>query len=276
MTAPPFRIRLWGVRGSLAVGGADTAEFGGNTMCIEMRLGDHVLIFDAGSGLADAGAALVAEGRREVTMLFTHWHYDHVIGLPFFAPFFQPGSAVRVWSGHNPGGMTTGAMMADFMRAPFFPVGPACFRAQVQPGDFRAGDVLEPMPGVVIRTGALNHPGGATGYRVEWGGRVAALITDTEHVPGTLDPAVLDLIRGADLVLYDACYEDAEFPDVCGFGHSTWQQAVRLAQAAGVGRMGLIHHSIRRSDADLRRIEGQAQAGFAGAFCARERQVIDL
>lgn len=276
MTAPPFRVRLWGVRGSLPVGGADTREFGGNTMCVEMRLGDHVLILDAGSGLAAAGAALMAEGRREATLLFTHWHYDHVIGLPFFAPFFQPGHAIRVWSGHSPDGTTTEAMMADFMRAPFFPVGPACFRAQVRPGDFRAGDVLAPWQGVTIHTGALHHPGGAVGYRVEWGGRVAALITDTEHVPGELDPRVMDLIRGADLVLYDACYEDAEFPGVCGFGHSTWQQALRLAQAAGVARVGMIHHAVHRSDADLRRIEGQAQAVLPGAFCGREGQVIDL
>lgn len=276
MPAPPFRVTLWGVRGSLPVSGAMAEGFGGNTICIEMRCGDEVLILDAGSGLAAAGAALAAEGCRKITLLLTHAHYDHVIGLPFFAPLWDAGTRIDLWSGHCAGQMTTAAMVGDFMRAPFFPVGPACFRARVEMRDFAPGDVLEPVPGLVIRTAALNHPGGSVGYRVEFGGRVAVLATDTEHMPGRRDPAVVALAAGADLLLYDAAYDDDEYARLCGFGHSTWQEGIRVAEAAGVARLGLIHHAEWRQPADLARIEAAARGQFAGAFCGRDGMVIDL
>ncbi|MFN3972562.1 MAG: MBL fold metallo-hydrolase [Gemmobacter sp.] len=271
-----FSVRLWGTRGSLPVSGPDHRKYGGNTICFEMRLGTHVLLFDAGSGLVPAGAALAAEGRAEAMMFFTHWHYDHVMGLPFFAPFYNPAFRLKVWAGHTEGQISVEGMMEDFMRQPFFPVGPGCFRAAIQSQDFSMGDVITPCPGLVIRTARLHHPGNAVGYRVEWAGRVAAVVTDTEHHPGTMDDAVLGLMQGADLVLYDACYDDEEFDNFAGFGHSTWQQGVRLAEAAGVGQIALVHHSVRRSDADLDRIDRAARRRFAGASCARDMQVITL
>ncbi|MFN3825691.1 MAG: MBL fold metallo-hydrolase [Pseudorhodobacter sp.] len=276
MTAAPFRVTLWGVRGSLPVSGAMAGEFGGQTICIEMRCGDQVLIFDAGSGLAPAGAALAAEGCARITLMLTHAHYDHVIGLPFFTPFWNPAVRIDLWSGHLAGRMSTAEIVDDFLRQPFFPVGRDCFNAQVAMRDFTPGDVLEPAPGLVIRSAALNHPGGAVGYRVEWAGRVAAVVTDIEHVTGQQDPAVLALASGADLLLYDAAYEDSELEKLHGFGHSTWQEAIRVAEAAGAARLGLIHHAPWRAPAELARIEAAAMDRFAGAFCGRDGMVIDL
>ena len=276
MTPSPFRVTLWGVRGSLPVSGAIAGEFGGNTICVEMRCGDEVLIFDAGSGLAAAGAALAAEGRERVTLMLTHSHYDHMIGLPFFAPLWNAAARVDLWSGHMAGKMSTAQIMDDFLRPPFFPVGRDRFKAQVNLHDFTPGDVIEPAPGLVVRTAALNHPGGAVGFRVEWAGRVAVLVTDTEHVTDARDRAVLALSSGADLLLYDAAYEDDEFSKHNGFGHSTWQEAIRVAQAADVARLGLIHHAPWRGPADLARIERAAADRFSGAFCGRDGMVIDL
>lgn len=273
---PPFRVRLWGVRGSLPVAGDQFRDYGGRTICIEMRCGDHVLLFDAGSGMAQAGVALRAEAHHRIDLFFTHFHYDHVIGMPFFAPLYDRSCTMTVWSGHTAGLMTTGEMMANFMRAPFFPIGPDICTACLNPREFVAGDVLTPYPGLTIRTAMLNHPGHAVGYRVEWGGRVAVLVTDTEHVPGAPDQRVLDLIAGADLVLYDATYRDEEFEAYRGFGHSTWQEALRLAKAAGVRRMGLIHHAEWRTDAGLARIEAAVAEVNADAFVARDDQEIDL
>jgi phosphoribosyl 1,2-cyclic phosphodiesterase len=251
-------------------------KFGGNTICIEIRCGDHVLLIDAGSGLYPAGIALGAEGHTDLELFFTHCHYDHIIGLPFFRPLYWQGSSLTVSSGHMAGTMTTEAIISEFMRKPFFPISPATCCARIMTRDFQAGDVLSPHPGIVMRTAMLNHPGNAIGYRIEWGGRAVAIITDTEHVPGTLDPAVLDLIRDADLFLYDAAFTDEEFDRFRTFGHSTWQEGVRLARAAGARQVGFIHHAQWRTDAELTKIEQLARLEFPGAFCGRDLQVIEV
>lgn len=273
---PPFRVRLWGVRGSLPVSGPQFNAYGGRTICIEMRCGDHVLLFDAGSGMAQAGAALRAEGHARIDLFFSHFHYDHVIGLPFFAPLYDRSCTMTVWSGHTEGEMTTAGMMEAYMRPPFFPIGPDICTACLTPREFTPGAALTPYPGLTIRTAMLNHPGNAVGYRVEWGGRAAAVVTDTEHLPGKPDDRVLGLIAGADLVLYDATYQDEEFDTYRGYGHSTWQEALRLAAAAKVRRMGLMHHAEWRTDAGLARIEAAVAEASPAAFLARDDQVIDL
>jgi phosphoribosyl 1,2-cyclic phosphodiesterase len=276
MTEGRFEIKLWGVRGSLPVSGPQFRKFGGNTMCIEMRCGDHVLLFDAGSGLYPAGAALRAEGRQDLTLFFTHCHHDHIAGLPFFLPMYCNMSTVKFWTGHFDGSMTTKEMIVDYMRKPFFPVGPDVCAASLNTGEFRPGDVLTPYPGITVRTAMLNHPGNAVGYRVEWAGRAVAIVTDTEHQAGRLDPAVLDLIADADLFLYDATFTDEDYGPCKGFGHSTWQEGVRLAQAAGARAVGFIHHAKGRTDTQLMAIERQAKRQFPGAFCGRELQVISV
>jgi phosphoribosyl 1,2-cyclic phosphodiesterase len=271
-----FRVRFWGVRGSLPVSGADFQRYGGSTICIEMQCGADRLLFDAGSGLMPAGLTLKTEGVRAFNLFFTHCHYDHIIGLPFFPPLYDQSADVALWSGHLAGRMSTRQMIGEFMRPPWFPVEPDICRASLDARDFYPGDILRPTPGVLLRTGSLNHPGGAVGYRVEWGGRACALITDTEHVPGLLDPAVLALIDGCDLVIYDATYTDAEMDRHAGYGHSSWEQGIRLAKAAGARRVAFIHHAPMRTDAALDQIAAEAASLFPGAFPARDGQVIDL
>lgn len=274
--AAKFQLTLWGTRGGLAVSGPQFQQFGGNTTCFEVRCGDHVMFFDAGSGAMPAGAALAAEDCTNVTLFFTHTHYDHIMGLPFFKPLYSKGLSLKIRSGHLGPALTTRQMLFDFMRNPFFPIEPDYCSCALDAQDFTVGDVLTPYPGVVVRTGALNHPGNAVGYRVEYGGRSLAIITDTEHDPGTLDPAVLQLIDKVDLFLYDATFVDDEMLKFKGFGHSTWQQAVRLAQAAGARQVGFVHHSFTRTDAELVQIEHEAREVFPGAFCGRDLMVIDL
>ena len=276
MTEGRFQVKLWGVRGSLPVSGKEFAKYGGNTICVEMRCGDNVLLFDAGSGLPPAGKALMAEGLRAFNLFFSHWHYDHVMGLPFFVPLYDRSTTLTVWSGHMADQMGTAQMMRELMRAPFFPIGPEFCTACIETRDFQMGDALQPAPGVTVRTGGLNHPGQSVGYRVEFGGRSVAIITDTEHEPDTLDPAVLALIHGADLMLYDASFQEEEQKTFRGFGHSSWQQAIMLAREAGVRSLGFIHHAHWRTDAELGRIERMAQKEFPQSFCGRDLQVIDV
>ncbi len=276
MNDPRFQIKLWGTRGSLPVSGAEFQQLGGNTSCFELRCGDQSLLFDAGSGVPLAGRALQDAGVKKFTLFFSHFHYDHVIGLPFFVPLYCGDTSVQVWSGHTGGLKTTQQMFSDFMRAPFFPIGPEMFRAQIDYRQFQPGAVLTPLPGVTLRTVMLNHHGGAIGYRAEFGSKSVAIIIDVEHESSTLDPAVLELIEGVDLFLYDATFEDSEMQMFAGFGHSTWQQGIRLAKTAGAKRLGFVHHAPLRTDSQLLKIEAEAQAEFPGAFCGRDLQVIDI
>jgi len=272
-----FRVHCWGVRGSLPVSGPEFQRYGGNTFCIEVQCGEHRLLFDAGSGLLPAARALMGQGVKSYDLFFTHCHYDHIIGLPFFFPIYVPDHRVRIWAGHLDGAMTTREMMDSFIRPPWFPVQMEMCRSCLEFRDFSAGDTLDVIPGLTMRTGRLNHPGNATGYRLEWQGRILAIVTDTEHVPGApLDPDVLELIAGADLFFYDCMYLDEEMERFRGFGHSTWQHAIRLARAAGARKVGFVHHSPLRTDEQLDAIALQASTEMPGAFPVRDGDVYDL
>ncbi len=266
-----FSVRFWGVRGSIACAGPETARYGGNTSSLEVRCGGRLLLFDAGSGIRYLGNRLAAEAPLEADLFFTHTHFDHVCGLPFFKPLFQPRNRIRIWAGHLGGRMTLKNVLCEFMMSPLFPVPPEVFRADTAYNDFAAGDTLQ-AGAAVLRTAPLNHPDGATGYRIEYGGRAISYITDTEHVPGVQDRNVLGLIAGADLVVYDCTYTDEEYArgSYVGWGHSTWQEAVRLCRAAGAKRLAVFHHDPERSDEALDAIGSEVAAQLPGAVVAKE------
>ncbi|QRM53876.1 MBL fold metallo-hydrolase [Sinorhizobium sp. BG8] len=269
-------VKFWGVRGTLPVAGPEFAHYGGNTICIEVRCGPHVLLFDAGSGLRPAGKVLAAEGLTDINLFFSHCHYDHIIGFPYFDPMFKKKTSICVWSGHLAGVKTTSDMLREFMSPPWFPAPLDICTATLETRDFDPGDTLSVAEGLTIRTGMLNHPGNAVGYRVEWGGRVIAIITDTEHEPGVNDPTVLQLIEGADLFIYDSTYSDEEMKRYRGYGHSSWQQGIRLAEEAKARKVAFIHHAQWRTDPELATIDERARLQFPGAFVARDGQTLVL
>jgi phosphoribosyl 1,2-cyclic phosphodiesterase len=160
------------------------------------------------------------------------------------------------------------------MIAPLFPIPMGIFTAKIEFNDFAAGAELAPHPGVRISTGPLNHPNDATGYRIEYRGKVVAYITDTEHRPGGLDPNVLKLIDRADVMIYDASYTDAEFPEHLNWGHSTWEEGVRLADAAGVGTLVIFHHDPGHDDAFMDQVAADAAIARPGTIVAQEGLVL--
>lgn len=273
-TRPDFTARFWGVRGSIASPGPDTARYGGNTPCIEVRCGDALLILDAGTGIRPLGETLARAGAADIDLLLTHSHLDHICGLPFFAPAFDCRSSVRIWAGHLGPDRTIRSVLQCMMASPLFPVPVEIFRADCSFRDFAGGDTLQPKPGVTVRTSRLNHPDGATGYRVEFAGRSLCYITDTEHPAEGRDAAVVNLARGADLLVYDSTYTDDEYPAHVGWGHSTWQEGLRVAEAAGVGRAVIFHHDPKRTDDDLDAIAAAAEALRPGTLVAREGMVL--
>ena len=156
------------------------------------------------------------------------------------------------------------------MMAPLFPVPPDIFQADVSYNDFECGSVLKPGAGITIRTGPLNHPNRATGYRIEFDGKTICYITDTEHYEGRVDEAIVNLVQGADIVIYDATYTDEEYPRFKGFGHSTWQEGVKLANAAQVNTLVIFHHDPNHNDDFMDEVARQAEAMRPGTIVARE------
>jgi phosphoribosyl 1,2-cyclic phosphodiesterase len=272
-----FEVKFWGVRGSIACASAQHVVYGGNTSCIEVMVNGGRIILDAGTGIRMLGKEVMRQHARSGVLLLTHTHWDHVNGFPFFAPIYVPGWQFRVMAGHliDRGGIKEA--LASQMTTPMFPVPLTALRADMHYEDFRVGDVLTGLiDGVTVRTAPLNHPNGATGYRIEYQGKSVAYITDTEHVPGKPDENVLGLMKGADLAIYDSTYTDDQFPARVGWGHSTWQEAIRLGKAAGVKRLAIFHHDPDHTDDIMEGIEGEARRMWSNALVAREGMTIQL
>jgi len=270
------QVRFWGVRGCVASPAPDHVLYGGNTTCVTVAVGQRHLIFDAGTGLRPLGTQLAAAGVVAADLFLTHYHWDHIAGLPFFAPGYDPAFRLRIHGPRLDDGAGPRPALTRQMEPPNFPVTLAQMAgiAAIQP--FEIGTVLHPAEGIRLVTAPLRHPGGACGYRLEAAGRVVAIVTDTEHRPGQPDPAVLALIEQADLMIYDATYDDEGFARRAGWGHSTWQEGVRLARAAGVRRLRLAHHDPDRDDRALTAITAQVAAVWEGASLAREGEELRL
>lgn len=269
-----FYVRFWGVRGSIACPGPQTVRYGGNTSCLEVGCGDRMLIFDGGTGLRELGNVLVQNGPAELDLYLTHTHFDHIGGLPFFAPFYVPGNKIRLVAGHLKPELDLKQVLVEMMMAPLFPIPPAAFHADVTYDDFTAGETLSPAPDISIRTAPLNHPNRATGYRIDYDGRSICYITDTEHEEGRRDQSILGLIRGADLVIYDSTYTDEEYAQYKGFGHSTWQEGVRLVTDAGAKTLVVFHHEPSHDDDRMDAIAKEAEQMRPGTVVAREGMVL--
>jgi phosphoribosyl 1,2-cyclic phosphodiesterase len=270
-------VRFWGARGSIPRPGADADRYGGNTCCVEVRCGDTIIIFDAGTGIRLLGNTLEQDTKAiDVDIFLSHCHIDHVIGLPFFAPLLKKDNRIHLWAGNLLPEMKVKDAINRLLSFPLFPIGMEAFQATIECRDFRAGDVLNPRPGVVLQTAPLRHPGRATGYRLEFGGRSIAYLTDTECGDASIDQGIVGLAKNADLMIIDATYTDNEIPSHSGWGHSSWQQCARLADAANAKRLCLFHHDPDHDDVFLDEVALAAQTARPGTLVAREGMRIDL
>jgi phosphoribosyl 1,2-cyclic phosphodiesterase len=271
-----FKVKFWGVRGSIACPSPRHMAFGGNTSCIEVAMGGQRIILDAGTGVRNLGHWLMKKRVSDAILMLSHTHWDHINGFPFFSPAFREDHSFRIMAGHlkDQGGIET--VFASQMAQPTFPIPLEKMSGRLEFEDFGCGDVLDIGPGIKVKTYPLNHPDGATGYRIEYLGKVMSYITDTEHVPGKPDENVLKLMEGADLVIYDSTYTDEEFPSKVGWGHSTWQEGVRLSQEAGAKNLAIFHHDPDHEDLFMEDIESQARKMWDGALVAREHMRFTL
>lgn len=271
-----LRVTFCGVRGSIPVSSPHYVKYGGNTSCVEVRAGDHRFVLDAGTGIRALSRLYLNTDVRTIHLLLSHTHWDHISGLPFFRPAYDPARTMTIHAGNlaEHGGVRR--VLIRQMSEPMFPVPLDAMKAVVEFGDFTAGDTIRLQPEVTIRTVRLNHPNGATGYRLDHGGRSVCYITDTEHLPDRLDDGILDLIDGSDLVIYDSMYTEEEYPAHVGWGHSTWNEGVRLCRAANVRQLAIFHHEPDHDDAFMDRLAAEATAEWQGAIVAREGMTLSI
>ena len=265
-------MKFWGVRGSLPAPGAKTSRYGGNTPCVEIRCGEERMIFDIGSGVRELGEALNGQAPLRATIFVSHYHYDHVQGLPFFGPIFNPKNIFTIY-GPTRGGHTVKEILSGQMVRPYFPVGDEVFRAQVEYRSLNAGEHIS-LGSAEVSALELNHPGGNLAYRIEFQGHSVVYATDVEHGSDG-DRRLADFARGADLFIVDAMYTDDEYcgragPPRTGWGHQTWKAAVASADLAEVKRLVLFHHDPSRTDAALEKLMRDVKKLRPDAVAARE------
>ncbi|MCR9215148.1 MAG: MBL fold metallo-hydrolase [Proteobacteria bacterium] len=271
-----MRVKFWGVRGSIATPSADHMKYGGNTSCVEVNVNDRIIILDAGTGVRLLGNCLLQRNLKDYLFLQSHTHWDHINGFPFFGPVYQDNVNIKIMAGHlsECGGIEK--VLSSQMCQPTFPVPFSELAANLSFTDFKSGDSFSLGDGIEVRTAPLKHPDGGTGYRIDFEGSSLCYVTDTEHVIGKPDEDILELIEGADLVIYDSTYTDEEYPQFAGWGHSTWQEGVRLCKAANVGQLAIFHHDPSHDDAFMDTVAREAFKAWPNAFVAREGMTVEV
>ena len=277
--APPdaaVRIRFWGVRGSIPSPGPDTVRYGGNTSCVSLEAPSiegiapdkaGLVILDAGSGIRSLAMSLLRDKRLPIRahLFLTHTHWDHIQGFPFFVPALIPGNHISVY-GAVEGADGVGGALAGQMEHRYFPIALKQMAAKLDFQDLAHGEYT--LAGLGVTVAPLFHSSVTTGYRFEIGGRSVVYLTDAEPRRSedqiVVDPVMLGLATGADLLIHDAQYTDEEYPAKIGWGHSPLGYVVDFAVAAGAKRLILFHHDPMSSDAKLDAYQDGARARAAG------------
>ena len=257
--------------------GPKTVIYGGHTCCVEIHMGRRLFVIDAGSGFEALGREIAATEPKDgrIDLLLSHLHHDHISGLPFFAPILNGHSTLRIFCG-NQGGESAKAALDTMFAPPLFPVTLDALPGHVEYVGFKAGETLAFEDGTEIATCPLRHPGGATGYRMDYAGRRVCYVSDMEHSEAGPDPDVVAFCRDADFVVYDAMFTEAELPRCRGWGHSTWNAGVALCRAAGAKSLVAYHHHQSHDDQVLAGIEAELGKALPGSFLAREGQIVVL
>jgi len=280
-----WKIKFYGVRGSIPVSSPSVKEFGGNTTCFYLDFlvkepkDKVIVVFDAGTGIRQLGKDIMSGliGRTEhILMNFTHFHWDHIQGLPFFAPAYLPDQKIAFFSPHflNEDADKLHEVFKGQMQSKYFPVQLDKMGADMHfftSEHFK--DSLKLDEQVKFSYHQLNHPGSAFGYRLDGYGKSVVICTDVEHGE-QVNPEIVEFCRDADLLIHEAQYTDEQLVKYRGWGHSSFNQAIEVAERANVKNLYITHHDPDHNDDFLRSIEAQCQQRFANCFLAREGQEV--
>ena len=244
-------IRFWGARGSIPVSGQEYLRYGGDTTCLEIRTkNDEIIIVDAGSGMRRLGSKLVREERYQYTMLFTHAHWDHLMGFPFFKPIYMEGTSIAAFGCPN-AQISLKNMISRVMVAPNFPVNFEDIKTTIT--FHESCETLFALNSVDVTSIPLSHPNQGVGYKFSENGKNFVFLTDNElghvHPGGLTYDGYVDFAAQTDILIHDAEFLEEDYKKTKTWGHSVYKQALQLAIDAGVKKFGLFHHNQDRSDA---------------------------
>jgi phosphoribosyl 1,2-cyclic phosphodiesterase len=269
-----LKIRFWGVRGSIPTPEKDKLRIGGNTPCVVLQYASEPpVIIDAGTGLRVFGSHLSGfhRGTWKASILFSHFHWDHIQGLPFFPFLYSEKAELDLYSGVPADELR--AILEGQMNHPYFPVP---FAAAASKRQYKQVEGECQIGTLRIRPVRLNHPGGATGYRIDSPEGALIYVSDHEHGKVDIDDGIVQDAAGAEIMVYDAHFTPEEYPPFIGWGHSTWLEGAKLADRAGVGRLLLFHHSPSRTDQAARALLTHARKAFSATDLACEHDEIVL
>ena len=267
-SSPPARVNFWGTRGSIPVPGPRTLRYGGNTTCVELRADGEIIVLDAGSGIRPLGVALQTEFQTQpikLSLLITHAHWDHIQGFPFFKPAYEPKNEISIF-GCDGAGATFRQIMAEPMKAPFFPITMRALSARMEIR--KLSEMKFSIGKVEIQAAFVNHPGVCVGYRIFTSGGSVAFLPDHEPYEFFLHSArakqlsgeqaqamaaeeharLVKFLRGSDVLILDSQYTDQEYKSHIGWGHGSISSAVSLALDAEVRTLILFHHDPNHDD----------------------------
>ncbi len=276
-----MKIKFWGVRGSIPTPGYSTLKIGGNTSCVEIRAGEELIIVDAGSGLRLLGESLLKETPIKGVFLFSHYHWDHIQGFPFFSPAYIKENEFQLFGGKGLSYSLQKSLYGQ-MDHPNFPIELKDMGSRMVFHEFLEGEEIRKGK-VRISNTSVNHPSSSLAYRIDHENKSFVYSSDTEHLSDGIDQKLLRLANGADVIVYDAQYTSEEYEGTYnwggprkGWGHSTMIEGVRLAKAAGVKKLVLSHHDPSRDDKAIARIEKEAQTLFPNSIAAYEGLEINI
>ncbi len=273
-----MRVKFWGVRGSIPTADRRTLRYGGDTPCIEVRLANGTLIIlDCGTGFRRLGQSLIEEfGEHPIhaSIFLTHFHWDHIHGIPFFQPLYKEGN-IFVFHAVTGSGLELKQVIESQLASPYFPVGIKSVKSIRHYRNLEAHSLN--LNGAVVTFAHLNHPQGSVGYRIEADGGAFVLATDTEPGSSQHDRAVRELAQGADLLVYDAQYTPEQLGgERKGWGHSSWLEATRVARESGAKRLLLFHHDPESDDPYIDSLVEKARREFPHVAAAAEDLEIQI
>jgi len=268
-----MQLEVWGARGSHPASGMAYSQFGHHTACLSIRSGEHLLVLDAGTGASTLASQLAINPPRRVDILLSHFHHDHVMGLPFLLMAMPPGVDLRIHAALD-ANLDLAETIAVILSPPYFPAGIRDVLARMEFRSHQAGRPFE-AGGALVETHPLEHPGGSTAFRVRQGSRSFVYATDLEQ-PEVLEPSWVAFVREADLLIHDTMFTEDEWARRRGWGHATIEGAVDLADAAGIPRIVGFHHNPFHDDAMLTLRELDLRRRRPGSSLAREGETLTV
>lgn len=269
-------VKFWGVRGSTPTPQPENLRYGGNTSCVEVRVQDRVYVFDCGTGFRILGKHWMSrpDPPRQAHIFVSHFHWDHIQGIPFFRPLYENSEANFIFHSSSRT-RSLQRVMEEQMAAPYFPVNMGEMKAQRAFHDIEEGRV--PLDGVTIQTSWLNHPQGCMGFRLESKEGVVVYATDNEPGDTEFDKKVRKLAEGADLLIYDAQYLPEEYEArKRGWGHSHWREAVNIVMESGAKELVLFHHDPDHTDVCIDSVVKEARNYYPRVRAAAEGMEIQF